>query len=88
MAVEEPVSKEWQIYFDRADDGLKGFVSRERRKLQISLERTLVDKEEDDLNVRNQDNSTTVRGMTGGVTLAGGNTTSTNNVTQNVTHRR
>ena len=87
-AVEDPASKEWQVYFDRNDDGLKGYVGKERRKLQISLERTLVDKEEDDLNVRNQDNSTNVRGMSGGVAVVGGNTASTNNVTQNVTHRR
>jgi hypothetical protein len=86
-AVEDPESKEWQVYFDKNDDGLKGYVGRERRKLQISLERTLVAQEEDDLNVRNQDNNTNVRGMTGGVTVAG-NSTQTNNLTQNVTRRR
>ena len=86
-AVEDPQSKEWQIYFDKNDDGLKGYVGRERRKLQISLERTVVDKEEDDLNVRNQDNSTNLRGMNGGVTVAG-NTAHTNNVTNNVSRRR
>jgi hypothetical protein len=86
-AVEDPQSKEWQVYFDKNDDGLKGYVGKERRKLQISLERTMVEKEEDDLNVRNQDNSTNVRGMSGGVTVAG-NTAQTNNVTNNVTHRR
>lgn len=86
-AVEDPESKEWQVYFDKNDDGLKGYVGRERRKLQISLERTMVDKEEDDLNVRNQDNTTNLRGMSGGVTVAG-NSAHTNNVTNNVSHRR
>ena len=86
-AVEDAESKEWQVYFDRKDDGLAGYVGKERRKLQISLERTMVDKEEDDLNVRNQANSTNVRGMTGGVAVMG-NSAHTNNVTNNVTQRR
>jgi hypothetical protein len=86
-AVEDPESKEWQVYFDKNDDGLKGYVGGERKKLQISLERAMVAQEEDELNVRNQDNSTNVRGMTGGVTVAG-NSAQTNNVMNNVTHRR
>lgn len=86
-AVEEPQSREWQVYFDKNDDGLKGYVGRERRKLQISLERAMVAQEEDGLNVRNQDNTTNVRGMTGGVAVAG-NSAHTNNVTSNVSHRR
>jgi hypothetical protein len=86
-AVEDPHSKEWQVYFDKNDDGLKGYVGRERRMLQISLERTMVAQAEDDLNVRNQDNTTNVRGMTGGVAVMG-NSAQTNNVTHNVTHRR
>jgi hypothetical protein len=87
MAVEDPESKEWQVYFDKNDDGLKGFVGPDRRKFQISLERTMVAQEEDDLNVRNQDNSTNVRGMTGGVKVVG-NSAQTNNITNNVTHQR
>jgi hypothetical protein len=87
MAVEDPASKEWQVYFDKNDDGLKGYVERGRRKLQISLERTMVAPDEDDLNVRNQDNSTNVRGMTGGVNVVG-NSSQTNNITSTATHRR
>jgi hypothetical protein len=87
MAVEDAASKEWQVYFDKNDDGLKGYVESGRRKLQISLERTMVAQEEDDLNVRNQDNSTNVRGMAGGVNVVG-NSAQTNNITSTVTHQR
>ena len=81
MAVEDE-SGEWQIYFDRLDDGLKDYLPKERRKLQISLERTMVSEEEDDLNVRNQDNSANVRNMAGGVRVMGNQQQTTNNISQ------
>jgi hypothetical protein len=38
---------EWQVYFDRDDDGLKGYVGKRKRKLEITLERTMCDEEKD-----------------------------------------
>lgn len=32
---------DWQLYFDRDDDGLKGFVGKRKRKLEVTLERTM-----------------------------------------------
>ncbi len=32
---------EWQLFFDRNDDGLKDFVSKRRRKLEVTLERIM-----------------------------------------------
>jgi hypothetical protein len=37
---------QWQVYFDCDDDMLKAYVPKERRKLQISLERSMVEEEE------------------------------------------
>ena len=79
-AVEDDAG-EWQVYYDKNDDGLKGFVAAERKKLQISLERTMVDPK-DDLNVRNEDNVANVRGMNGGVRVMGNSAASSNNVQQ------
>lgn len=83
-AVEDEKSGEWQIYFDAKDDGLKGYVPRERRRLQISLERTMVAAEEDTLNVRAREaDSANLRNMNGGVRVVGGNAQqSTNNISQ------
>jgi len=41
-AVEDPVTRRWQIYFDMDGDGLKRFVPEGRRRLQVSLERALI----------------------------------------------
>ncbi|KIW70561.1 hypothetical protein PV04_02819 [Phialophora macrospora] len=41
-AVEDPVTRQWQLYYDMDDDGLSRFVPKGRRKFQISLERTLI----------------------------------------------
>jgi len=41
-AVEEPQTRRWQIYYDMDNDGLSRFVPKGRRKIQISLERTLM----------------------------------------------
>jgi hypothetical protein len=41
-AVEEPVSKRWQVYVDKDDDGLSRFVPKGRRKMQVSLKRSLI----------------------------------------------
>jgi len=34
----------WAVYYDRNDDGLNGIVGREESVVEISLERTLLDK--------------------------------------------
>lgn len=69
MAVEDG-NGEWQVYFDRNDDGLKGYVNKNRRRLQISLERSMVAEEDDGLDVRNREEARAadVRNMN----LAGG----------------
>lgn len=36
---------EWQLFFDRNDDGLKDFVGKRRRKLEVTLERITCDNE-------------------------------------------
>lgn len=41
-AVEDPQSHKWQIYYDMDNDGLSRFVPKGRRKIQVSLERTLI----------------------------------------------
>lgn len=41
-AVENPASHEWQLYYDMNDDGLKGFVPKGWRKIDVSLVRTLM----------------------------------------------
>ena len=38
---------EWQVFFDRDDDGLKGFVGKRRKKFEITVERTMCDDEKD-----------------------------------------
>ena len=42
MAVEDPTTKKWQLYYDVNDDGLQSYVPKGRRKFQISLERNLL----------------------------------------------
>jgi len=83
VAVEDPDSGEWQVYFDRADNGLEGFVAPGRKRLEISLERTLVTEdnvrgEGAGVDVRNTD-VTNIRGMTGGVNVFG-NSVQENNI--------
>lgn len=41
-AVEDPKTHKWQIYYDMDNDGLSRFVPKGRRKIQVSLERTLI----------------------------------------------
>lgn len=41
-AVEDPRTHKWQIYYDINDDGLIGYVPKGRRKISVSLERTLI----------------------------------------------
>ncbi|KIY02102.1 uncharacterized protein Z520_02240 [Fonsecaea multimorphosa CBS 102226] len=42
VAVEDPSTRQWQLYYDMDNDGLSRFVPKGRRKFQISLERTLI----------------------------------------------
>jgi len=42
VAVEDPSTRQWQLYYDMDNDGLSRFVSKGRRKFQISLKRTLI----------------------------------------------
>jgi hypothetical protein len=42
IAVEDPKTHKWRIYYDMDDDGLSGYVSKGRRKFRVSLERTLI----------------------------------------------
>ena len=46
MAVEDKRTGEWQVYFDRDDDNLKGKLPKERKRLQISLERKILEGED------------------------------------------
>ena len=39
---------EWQLFFDRNDDGLKDFVGKRGRKLEVTLERIMCDNEKKD----------------------------------------
>ncbi|KIW90045.1 uncharacterized protein Z519_09476 [Cladophialophora bantiana CBS 173.52] len=41
-AVEDPSTRQWQIYYDMDNDGLGRFVPKGRRKFQVSLERSLI----------------------------------------------
>ena len=45
MAVQDD-DGEWQLFFDRNDDGLKNFVGK-RRKLEVTLKRTMCPEEKD-----------------------------------------
>ncbi|KAF7511010.1 hypothetical protein GJ744_005556 [Endocarpon pusillum] len=47
VAVQDDVG-EWQLFFDRNDDGLKDFVGKKRRKLEVTLERIMCDNEKKD----------------------------------------
>jgi hypothetical protein len=38
---------EWQLFFDRDDDGLRNYVAKRKRKLEVTLERTLCDEKKD-----------------------------------------
>jgi hypothetical protein len=42
VAVEDPATHQWQLYYDMDDDGLSRFVPKGRRKFEISLERTMI----------------------------------------------
>lgn len=42
IAVEDPRSKIWQIYYDIDDDGLSKFVTGKKRKVYVDLVRTLM----------------------------------------------
>ncbi|KAK5198197.1 hypothetical protein LTR92_002442 [Exophiala xenobiotica] len=41
-AVQDPKTRRWQIYHDMDNDGLSRFVSKGRRMVQVSLQRTLL----------------------------------------------
>jgi hypothetical protein len=42
MAVEDPKTKRWQIYYDVDDDGLQKYIPKGRKRLQITLQRSLI----------------------------------------------
>lgn len=42
IAVEDPKTHKWQLYYDMDKDGLSSFVPSERLKIQVYLRRTLV----------------------------------------------
>ncbi|OAP56077.1 hypothetical protein AYL99_09256 [Fonsecaea erecta] len=42
VAVEDPSTRQWQLYYDMDNDGLSRYVPKGRPKFQISLERTLI----------------------------------------------
>ena len=42
IAVQEPRSKSWQLYYDVDDDGLSRFLQRKGRKVYVTLCRTLL----------------------------------------------
>jgi hypothetical protein len=44
MAVQDPEG-EWQVFFDRNDDGLQGKLGKRRKRLELSLERHICEEE-------------------------------------------
>lgn len=55
VAVEEEGERgTWRLYYDRNDDGLRGVVGRGRRVLRCSLERKVLDDDDDEEDVIRQ----------------------------------
>ena len=42
LVVEDPATRQWQLYYDMDHDGLTRYVPKGRRKLQIGLKRTMM----------------------------------------------
>lgn len=42
VAVEDPATRQWQIYYDMDEDGLSRFVPKSRAKFRVRFKRTLI----------------------------------------------